>query len=744
MKAIKPALLITTLLGVAPLANATVSDQWTNWLSRDTPSGTGDHELLSYLQREQPQNICEQPTLIEARIRSDKENRIFSPGSALPAKLREFSANKGLTCINKDQAGMLCPDFEVRFLCAPPTLANLSLDVKSADVFLMEKPSRTANAIAVVTLDKTSQEKAPAKFTLVNDNQVTVLNDLGEGADAKARDGQFSGFLLGNTGEIEKTQSRIQEQLALAQRASKDTQISLDFVGRTVSKSFKFDALLEQQQRELLQKPSSIGEIAVRPLIPPFPPTLPPALVQPENALAITSTSVVANSDVTYDPCDTDSTNNDVDPDAIYSFKTLISNLNDETAPGRPSDQVFVHNWLRNWLNTSTVNSFNIPPRTGILDYFPGWDGVNASTLDMNKLPFRLLAIVNRIDLGNIAAYGNSNPNKPGEIRFVFGLLKMNSSGSCIGNGIASGVDQMTVIFEYSDATNSCSTSKALANNWIDLNTGVVNGSAPLGSPDYLAALKAITDTVTVQGANKLNQLRTNDFAFDGLGSLLQPWQLREFVIGNPTPELVPTTIKQTPQFTLYRNAFSANAAILADYVVNAAADPAGELLCDAHSVPLQYEDPFNPGTMLNFLGSHTNYSSNTSWPVNFNGTVIPTSFPSCYSPSYIAGTDAGLSAATVMQIELRHKLSINACDDCHADETDTVFTHINPVSRALSGFMTGTIVSDPTPSPIQREFNDLARRNQALSSIAGSFCGFGPSILKSFAAEQAQLRIEH
>ena len=744
MKAIKPALLVSALLSGAPLANATVSDQWTGWLSRDRPSGSGDYELLSYLQREQPQNICEQPTLIEARIRSDKEGRVFTPDSELPVRLRAFSAEKGLTCVNKDQEGSLCPDFEVRFLCAPPTLAKLSLDVKSADVFLMEKPNKTANAITVVTLDKASQEKAPSEFTLLSDNQVTVVNDLGKGADAKARDGQFSGFLMGDTGEIEKTQARIHKQLKLAQKVSKDAHLSRDFSGRTVTKTFKLDALLEQQQRELIQKPRIIGEIPVLPLIPPLPPAQPPALVQPENALAITDTSVVANNSVTYDPCNTDGTNNDVDPDAIYSFKTLISNLNDETAPGRPTDQEFVHNWLSHWLNTSTVNNVNIPPRAGILDYFPGWDGVNASTLDMDKLPFRLLAIVNRIDLGNIAAYGNSNPNKPGEIRFVFGLLKMNSAGSCIGNGIAGGIDQMTVIFEYSDATNSCSSSKALANDWLDLDAGVINGSAPLGSPAYLTALQTITDTVTVQGANKLNQLRTNDFAFDGQDELMEPWQLREFVIGNPSPDLVPTTIKQTPQFSLYRNAFGPNAAVLADYVVNAADDPAGELLCDAHSVPLQYEDPFNPGTMLDFLGSHTDYASNTSWPVNFNGTVIPASFPSCYSPSYIAGTDAGLSPATVMQIEMRHKLSINACDDCHADETDTFFPHINPVSRGLSGFMTGTIVNDPTPSPIQREFNDLARRNQALSSIAGSFCGFGPSVLNSFAAKQAHLRIEH
>lgn len=743
MKAIKPVLFASALLGAAPFANAAVSDQWTNWLSRDRPSGSGDYELLSYFQREQPSNVCEQPALIEARITGDKTGSIITPGAQLPAKFRAFSAEKGLSCANKDQEG-LCPDFEVRFLCAPAPINNLTLKVNSADVFLMKEPTKTANAITVVSIDKTSKERAPTEFSLINGQQVTVLNDVGQGADAEARDGKFTGFLLGDTDEIEATRARIHQQLRLAQKVSEEAHISRGFAGRTVTKTHKIEALIEQQKKDIEQKPRLIGNIQVLPLVPALPPAQPPSLVQPENALAITDTSVVANANVTYDPCNTDGTNNDVDPDALYSFKTLISNLNDENAPGRPTDQQFVHNWLANWLSNSAVNGFNIAPRTGILDYFPGWDGVNANTLDMDRLPFRLLTIVNRIDLGNISAYGNSNPNKPGEIRFVFGLLKMDNAGSCIGNGIAGGIDKMTVIFEYSDATSSCSSSKALANDWLDLDADVINGTAPLGSPVYMTALQAITDTVTVQGANKLNQLRTNDFAFDGLGSLMRPWQLREFIIGNPNPDLIPTTIKQTPQFSEYRNAFGPNAATLADYVVNAADDPAGELLCDAHSVPLQWEDPFNPGTMLNFLGSHTDYASNTSWPVDFNGTVIPANFPSCYSPSYIAGTDAGLSASTVMQIEMRHKLSINACDDCHADETDTVFTHIDPATRALSGFMTGTTVADPTPSPIQREFNDIARRNQALSSIASSFCGFGPSVLNSFAAEQARLRIVH
>ena len=45
--------------------------------------------------------------------------------------------------------------------------------------------------------------------------------------------------------------------------------------------------------------------------------------------------------------------------------------------------------------------------------------------------------------------------------------------------------------------------------------------------------LKTITDNVTLApaAAATLNQLRTNDFAFDGIGALSLPWSLREFVV---------------------------------------------------------------------------------------------------------------------------------------------------------------------------------------------------------------------
>ena len=39
---------------------------WTKWYNRDSPSGTGDWEVLSNLRAENPGEICDNPTSIEA------------------------------------------------------------------------------------------------------------------------------------------------------------------------------------------------------------------------------------------------------------------------------------------------------------------------------------------------------------------------------------------------------------------------------------------------------------------------------------------------------------------------------------------------------------------------------------------------------------------------------------------------------------------------------------------------------
>lgn len=694
-----------------------VSNAWTGWLDRDNPSGDGDAEILSAFLTEKPSSACVNPVEVEARIKGTTQ--IFRPGSITPHKLRTFDASKGLQCYNKDQANGACADYEVRFLCAAPTLAQTKAALDKVEVFQLQKPLREGNAIALITFKKDEAGNAlNGRFSLDMEGKITAFNDLGEGADEKSGDGIFSAFANIDLADIEKSRAEFSKKLD----SVKQPQVS-EFSGR---------ALVDTTSFKLTTRDPGINVISGLPVVlapAPIDAPTPPALVEPANALIINDRAVVANPSLTFDLCNTDLTGNNINPNAAWSFKTLISNLNDETTSGM-TDQKFVNDWLHNWINNQNVNSFAIHARPHIKDYFTGWDGVNASTLDLNRLPFRLLAIVNRIDLATIPAYGSTRPNQPGEIRFVFGLLSRNSNGQCVNNQIAS--NEMTVIFEYRDATDGCSSLKDLARRWIDLDSiGISSGR---GSPTYLSALKNITDTVTAPNADKLNQLRTNDFAFDGFNSFMEPWQLREFVIDPASKRLVSATIKQTPDPASFRQPATGtpNELLMKAYLDQ----EAPSILCEAHSVP----EIFNGQP---FLGAQAEYESVNTWTVRPSAGALPSSYPSCYQSSIVAGTDAGLSFNDRMTSEIRHKFALNTCDDCHAAETATRFVHISPVDRHLSGFLVGNVVTDPRIPTLKRKFNDLARRNQALVGTAVNSCT-DPRILTSFQAEQARLNLIH
>ena len=93
---------------------------------------------------------------------------------------------------------------------------------------------------------------------------------------------------------------------------------------------------------------------------------------------------------------------------------------------------------------------------------------------------------------------------------------------------------------------------------------------------------------------------------------------------------------------------------------------------------------------------------------------------------------------------------SLQTCSGCHAGETQTAFTHINPVffgnEARLSGFLTGVkgtggaidfdhdstnvlmAVQDaamrPSTNPTIRSFNDIDRRARDLLSYVSTSCG--------------------
>jgi hypothetical protein len=262
-----------------------------------------------------------------------------------------------------------------------------------------------------------------------------------------------------------------------------------------------------------------------------------------------------------------------------------------------------------------------------------------------------------------------------GEGRFVFGVL--DSTGTAL---------PFTVIFEYRLQADSFGKVRDWAKCWHNLGN--------MGDFDeaYLAELEKITDSYSGRNiapgrpnGNALNQLRTDEIA------LTFPWELREFKLSSPSGDLLPDTVKVTPDLTF--NGTPKLAKFIND---NEAA-----ILAKAHDVPPSFEgQPFLGGSSLN---------PQPVW-----------------------------NAAGVNNAQARHLFALSTCNGCHGRDANLPnFTHVgvrgpNDVA-ALSGFLTGTTFADPAPPGVGTiTINDLAERRNILQQLANiSPTAAAPSIIK-------------
>jgi hypothetical protein len=318
----------------------------------------------------------------------------------------------------------------------------------------------------------------------------------------------------------------------------------------------------------------------------------------------------------------------------------------------------FVLDWLgdtgKNWMDPELlVNDFHVLPRTNIdsmiIQPWKEASGIG-NPLDFSQAPFRLLAILNRPDLGN------DDPEmdliKIAEGRFVFAALPNYQT-----------TDGFTVIFEFKVVGDTCQEAKDWQIQWHEL------GSMELGSPEYNAALEEITNQFATIGADPtapngtaLSQLRTNE------NDLLFPsWEMREFRVLCPGDSECPsggeqvcagvtgqflteTTIEQEPDVSL-------NGQPELTAYVNEFED---DILNGTYRVPCTYPDPESP-----FRAGSTVYNS-IVWDI------------------------PGVSQ------EARDKFALNTCSGCHRAETGTGFTHIDPrqelVQSEISLFLEGDL----------------------------------------------------
>jgi len=341
-------------------------------------------------------------------------------------------------------------------------------------------------------------------------------------------------------------------------------------------------------------------------------------------------------------------------PGGAWTFGKLMENM----APTPADAPAMVEAMLRSFLTAQTVNGFTLPARPGIqrvLDSMRGMDG----RLDLSRPTFRLLAIVNRIDLNDTSPSSDS-ATTAGEGRFVFGFAPFGGTLSA------------TLIVEYSIPAGSKAQVLDLANAWHALRSDTI----PFPSEQYNAALQAVTERFTARGAggdghvngSALGQIRTNDFfTFSPMA-----WEFREFHLDATTGMLVPAPVALTPD-----RSFNFSPALGRFVLANESA-----ILAEKHTVPLTFEGaPFQGGALDAF--------DLFRWQV------------------------PGVSPET------RHRFARNTCNGCHTNgETAGDIFQVSPrgpfQESSLSGFLTGGDTRDDAAGVI-RHFNELGRRGRIL-----------------------------
>jgi hypothetical protein len=450
-----------------------------------------------------------------------------------------------------------------------------------------------------------------------------------------------------------------------------------------------------------------------------------------DQSLFITSPAVVLDPARTWDPCTGAGTQG-----GVWTFAHFIR----EMAIGSGSTpEDFVKNWLSLWLNNYTVNGDVVLARTQMFNQvIQPWataSGVTATLvtnpitgvksvsltgpLDLDIAPYRLEAIVNRIDLGATAngggGYGGGTTSLPvtaGELRFIFGVVQPSPWGA--GTEASCGRKLFTTIFEYGVPGTGCKAVVNWAQQWTSLQ------AFPGFTAAYLAQLQAMTESVVLNGAaplkgnkNAINQIRTNEIALAG------PWELREFTLTDEQPANPPATQdlpangplrKHTVALTPNDGVFSA-----------AGADPTINAFVNG---PVTAGTPATATVPLNCTSTYT-------MPFFFGG-------PAFRGGNSLVGPGhwlANMVPATQVGICARHQFSLNTCNGCHRNDSgtnglggSTSFTHIAPLSSipvTLSKFLTGGgpglvfNVNDTQFGAPAWPFADLERRFQRLFDLS-------------------------
>lgn len=544
----------------------------------------------------------------------------------------------------------------------------------------------------------------PGAFDHPYDERDVLVNDLGRDGDRHARDGIYSARVRFDAAAFERRVRAAAERLSEAKPAAPPAfSTRFDPVARRTKRSVAAGPAADRAYRARVlretasalavfklpssRRPGEIfhaerfgGSVAATLFGRPVHADLlairstDPEEVDPDRSLVITDLQVIADPTRTYDPCGGSAGTGN--PDGAWSFKHLMTEMANESATGIPPAQ-FVRRWIELGLTPQTANDFATTlPAQSAASILNNWPTDSDGELDLDRAPFRLLAIVSRTDLMTLDPAGGYGGGA-GELRFVFGT----AAAPC------GPPEPHTVILEYRVNRRGCEGKRGWVQQWFDLGDGAL-GMGP-GS-DYNARLEELTESVVAAGADAnrlpnesaISQIRTNEL-------VPNPWMMQEFRLnssGQPDPGLFGlVTVKQTPDISFHQT--SAGAALLAAYINgNQAA-----LLTNSHVVPFLL-----PGGHA-FLGAEA---------------PVPTS----------AFTWTTTVFSTPVDPQALTNFSIATCSGCHAGDTQTSFTHISPrlpgAAAQISAFMRNANLFDE---------DDLERRQRMMSEALDAICPLLP-----------------
>lgn len=202
-----------------------------------------------------------------------------------------------------------------------------------------------------------------------------------------------------------------------------------------------------------------------------------------------------------------------------WSFRRLVEDLA-STADDAPA---LVEDLLRSFTAPQVIEGATVQPRPGMARFLDAWPRGAGGRLDLARAPLQLQAIVDRIDLRDVAR------GSAGKASFVFAFVE---DGFQLPGAL---------MFEY----QLPAASEADVRGWAEAFHAL---GAVAFSGRYNAALQAITDRFARRGArpdgvnhSALVAVHANEtvFGFD--------WQLRSFALSRATGRLVPAALDGTP-----------------------------------------------------------------------------------------------------------------------------------------------------------------------------------------------------